>query len=173
MRYSQIRSMDISNGEGIGIALFTQGCKFHCKNCFNQETWDLNGGKLFDQETENKFLSLLNNKFITRVSILGGEPLLNPYEIFLLCEKIKEKRHDVKIWIYSGYTYEEIIKSRELTKAIINSDILVDGRFIDKLKDFNLLFRGSSNQRIIDVKQSLKNNKVIFWNSEKYKETYD
>lgn len=163
MRYSKIHKLDVSNGSGIGVALFVQGCHFHCKNCFNKETWDFNKGKEWTPEIENEFLNLINRPYITRVTLLGGEPLETPHQIYLLINKIKDIREDIKIWIYSGFTYEEILLGRERTKAILNADILVDGRYIDELKDISLKFRGSSNQRIIDVKKSLMQGKVVLY----------
>ena len=159
MNFASIRNFDVSNGIGIGIALYVQGCHFHCKNCFNQVTWDFNGGKLWTLEIENKFIELSMNEHIDRVSILGGEPLaLENYDTVLnLCKKINKP-----IWIYSGYMFEELID-----KDILNYiDVLVDGRYVDELRNLNLAFRGSSNQRIIDVKASLDNNKVVLYNLE-------
>lgn len=165
-RYALIREMDISNGEGVGVSLFVQGCHFHCPGCFNQETWDFNGGKEWTEEIENKFFELIDKPYIKRVSILGGEPLANEnrYKVFLLCQKIKNKFSDKKIWIYSGYTYEEIIQSRERSKPLLYADVLVDGQFRLDLQDINnkqINFAGSINQRIIDVQESLQQNKII------------
>ncbi|MDV3426316.1 MAG: anaerobic ribonucleoside-triphosphate reductase activating protein, partial [Bacillota bacterium] len=111
IRYAQIRRMDISNGEGIGVSLFTQGCPFHCKNCFNKETWDYDKGKEWTKQTEDMFLKLINNPHIVRVSFLGGEPLYckNLDKIVDLCTKIKNTYPDKKIWLYSGYKFEDII----------------------------------------------------------------
>ena len=159
MRYAQIRRLDVSDGLGIGVALYVQGCHFHCKNCFNQITWDFNGGKEWTPDIENKFVALSNNKHIDRVSILGGEPLApeNYDTVLSLCKKLSKK-----IWVYTGYTYETLC-DREILNYI---DILVDGKYVDELRDLNLAFRGSSNQRIIDVKASLDNNKVVLLNLE-------
>ena len=152
MRYASIRSFDISNGEGIGVALFTQGCHFHCKGCFNQETWDLAGGKEYNLEVEDHIMELLSRDFIDRFSILGGEPLLerNIVPITLLCKKIKKKYPDKKIWLYTGYDYDYI--KDKLTDLFENVDVVVDGTYKEELRDLNLHFRGSSNQRVIDVK---------------------
>ena len=158
MRYSQIRDLDISNGKGIGVSLFLQGCPLHCKDCFNKETWDFNGGKEWTKDVEDEFLNLVSRPYIERVSILGGEPLAQSYEVFLLVGKIKNVHPGIKIWIYSGYTIEEILQSREYTKAIIGADVLVDGRFDTNKKDQNLDFRGSYNQRIIDIQKYLRGN---------------
>lgn len=162
MRYSQIRSMDISNGEGVGVALFVQGCHFHCKNCFNQDTWDFNGGKEWTAKTEEEFLELVNKPYIQRVSILGGEPLEKcniPYLKRLLFKIPSDKT----VWIYSGFTWEEILEVREKERLVILCDVLVDERYIHELRDANLKFRGSSNQRIIDVKKSLESGEVVLW----------
>lgn len=167
MRYAQIRSMDISNGEGIGVSLFVQGCHFHCYNCFNQETWDFNSGKEWTRQIERHFLDLVNKAYIKRVSILGGEPLCdeNVRTVLKLITKINNNFNDKKIWLYTGYTWEEIMRSRNAfvkdkmlslrQLAICESDILVDGKYIDSLKNYSLKFRGSSNQRVIDVQKTL------------------
>lgn len=157
MRYASIRDMDISNGNGIGVALFTQGCHFHCKNCFNKSTWDFEGGKEFTKETCDKFMKLVNRPFIKRVSILGGEPLAkeNVDDVCNVLKQIKDKQ----IWVYTGYTFETV-KNYDIMKYI---DYLVDGQYVDELRDLRLKFRGSSNQRIVDVQKSLKENKVVLY----------
>ena len=181
--------MDISNGEGVGVSLFVQGCPFHCKNCFNEETWDYNKGKEWTEDIKNTFLNLIDKPYITRISFLGGEPLYiqNLDGILDLCKTIKTKYPDKVIWLYSGYTFEKIfytfkeIYSNTLSGnnsiGIISKDmfqrqeilryvdVMVDGQFVDSLKDLNLQFRGSSNQRIIDIRQSLKQGRVVLWNS--------
>lgn len=167
IRYAQIRSMDISNGEGIGVSLFVQGCHFHCKNCFNSEAWDFCGGKEWTNETLHKFIKLSNRPFIGRISILGGEPLAqeNVKEVLNIIEEIKNSLSDKKIWLYTGYTWEEIFSNdtiNQLHQEVLNNiDVLVDGRYIDELKDFALKFRGSANQRLIDVQKSLKTGTVM------------
>ena len=157
MRYASIRDMDISNGNGIGVALFTQGCHFHCKNCFNKSTWDFHGGKEFTKETCDKFMKLVNRPFIKRVSILGGEPLAkeNVDDVCNVLKQIKDKQ----IWVYTGYTFETV-KNYDIVKYI---DYLVDGQYVDELRDLKLKFKGSSNQRIIDVQKSLKESKVVLY----------
>lgn len=163
MRYAQIRSMDISNGENVGVSIFVQGCPFHCKGCFNQETWDFNGGKEFTKNIENKFLKLIDRPHIKRVSILGGEPLCkeNAEGVLRLIAQIPD---DKEIWIYTGFTYEALTSDvstddlettiwRSRIKDILNAiDVLVDGQYIEELRDLSLKFRGSSNQRIIRLK---------------------
>lgn len=168
MRYASIRSMDISNGEGVGVSLFVQGCHFHCKNCFNQDTWDFSGGKEWNREIEDEFMKLVNRPYIKRVSLLGGEPLAdeNVLDIMRLINRIKTECPDKKIWCYTGYTWEQIfpivnpylnLTQAEMTRqnAVKNCDILVDGRFVEEEKELSLEFRGSKNQRIIAVKERI------------------
>lgn len=168
MRYASIRSMDISNGDGVGVSLFVQGCHFHCKNCFNQDTWDFSGGKEWNREIEDEFMKLVNRPYIKRVSLLGGEPLAdeNVLDIMRLINRIKTECPDKKIWCYTGYTWEQIfpivnpylnLTQAEMTRqnVVKNCDILVDGRFVEEEKDLSLEFRGSKNQRIIDVKERI------------------
>lgn len=178
MNYASIINEDFNNGEGIGVSLFVQGCHFKCKNCFNSEAWDFNGGKEWTQEVKDEFLKLIDKPYITRVSILGGEPLAdeNVRKIYLLTKEIKSFFPNKKIWLYSGFIYEEIMninfstfvkqtQSDDYRKAIIqeNVDILVDGQYVDELKDLTLKFRGSKNQRIIDVQKSLEKNEIVLW----------
>lgn len=170
-----MRSLDISNGENIGVSLFVQGCHFHCYNCFNSNTWDFDSGKEWTEETENKFMELINRPYIKRISILGGEPLAdeNVVTINTLLTQIKKDFPNKIIWIYSGYTWEQIFDNHQHVEVssinknrqdvIFNSDILVDGRFINSKKDITLKWRGSSNQRVIDIKKSIKENKIILY----------
>ncbi len=165
MRYASIRSLDVTNGEGVGVPLFVQGCHFRCKNCFNPETWDFDGGKEWTEDIERQFLELVSKPHIKRVSILGGEPLANEnqYSIFLLCSKIRGMFPNKKIWLYTGYTFENIIQSREKTKPLCCVDVLVDGQYIEELKNSKSPFAGSVNQRIIDVQKTLIENKVVLY----------
>lgn len=165
MRYAQIRNMDISNGENLGVALFVQGCRFQCKNCFNKETWDFNGGKEWTEEIENKFFALADRPYIKRISILGGEPLVdeNLSDVFNLIKKLKVKFSDKVIWIYTGYTFENILSNPLRKRAIEMCDVLVDGKYMDNFRDLTLKFRGSSNQRVISVKPSLEQGKIVLW----------
>ena len=194
IRYASIREMDISNGEGVGVALFVQGCPFnpHCYNCFNPDTWDFNGGKEWTPEIKDKFLELIDRPYIKRVSVLGGEPLAdeNLDDIFNLISEIKRRFSDTKtIWLYTGYTLKlsklnyidstdnyktkqdynfyttessKNIMSNFLRSEVIEKvDVVVDGRYIDSQRDISLKWRGSSNQRVISVQESLKQGKVI------------
>lgn len=165
-RYASIRKLDISNGEGIGISLFMQGCHFHCNNCFNPETWDFNGGSEWTDEVKNRFLELASNEHIHRISILGGEPLCdeNVTAVCDLCKEIKNRYADKKqIWVYTGYTFEALKLHPDKLDVLNYIDVLVDGPFVDNLQNFNLAFKGSSNQRLIDVKQTLSQNKITLF----------
>ena len=157
MRYSQIRKMDVTNGEGVGISLFVQGCSIHCKDCFNQEAWDFNGGKEWTAETQEEFLNLADKPYITRISILGGEPLAdqNISAVYDLIVAIKDRFEDEKkIWLYTGYYIDEVkykIISDKVCLAnslLIMCDYIVDGRYEHEERDLSLKFRGSKNQHI-------------------------
>ena len=162
MRYASIRRLDISNGEGLGVTLFTQGCPFHCKNCFNPETHDFDGGKEYTIDTKNDIVSLINRAQIKRFSILGGEPLIerNKEDMIDLCSSIKEIRPDIKIWVYTGNIFENV--KDDWYELLYNYvDVLVDGPYVDSKRDLRLKFRGSSNQRVIDVHKTYCEDKVI------------
>ena len=154
MRYAQIRKTDISNGPGIRVSIFVQGCAFHCKNCFNSDTWDFDGGKEFTDKEMNYLLSLGENCHTKGLSVLGGEPLHpnNVECVIEICRRYKEKFPDKTIWLWTGYLYENLNdRQKEILEYI---DVLVDGQFVDELRDFRLKYCGSSNQRVIDVKAS-------------------
>ena len=158
MRYNLIRKMDISNGPGVRVSIFMQGCSFHCKNCFNPETWDFEGGQEFTEDTINKVLELSDKKEVKGLSILGGEPmhLTNIEGTTKLAKAFKEKYPEKNIWAWSGFKYEDI-KDNDVFNYI---DVLVDGQYKDELHDPTLKWRGSSNQRVIDIKESKKQNKI-------------
>lgn len=159
MRYNVIRKMDISNGPGVRVSIFMQGCQFHCKNCFNPETWDFEGGQEFTEETIHKVLDLCQKNEIKGLSILGGEPM-HPANIegtTKLAKAFKERYPDKTIWTWSGFKFEDL-KDKEVFHYI---DVLVDGQYKDELHDPTLKWRGSSNQRVIDIKESLKENKAV------------
>ncbi len=158
MRYNKIRKMDISNGPGVRVSIFMQGCTFNCKDCFNKETHDFNGGEEFNGEVIEKVIYLCENDYIEGLSILGGEPL-HPKNIlgtYKLAKAFKERYPNKTIWVWSGFLYENL-KNEEIFKYI---DVLVDGQYKCDLYNPKLFFRGSSNQRIIDVQKSLKKDKV-------------
>lgn len=158
MRYSLIRKEDISNGPGIRVSIFVQGCNRHCDGCFNPETWDYNGGKIFNNKIQEKFLDLGKNESIIGFSILGGEPLDQDDSMLELINNIKKIYPDKTIWMWTGHTYENLTdKQMEIVKLL---DVLVDGPFIINQICPNKRFRGSSNQRIIDIKKTLKSKTI-------------
>ena len=185
IHYASIRNLDISNGEGVGVALFVQGCHFHCYNCFNTETWDFNGGKEWTPEVEDKLIELANRPYIKRLSILGGEPLAdeNLDGVLHLVNRFRLLFPNKSIWIYTGYTLDEIFKNdlsipafymfdytgnnfsnNEKRKRIISQcNVIVDGRYIDSQRNPSKKFAGSDNQRVIDIKQSLQKGEVVLW----------
>lgn len=164
MNYGEIKKVDIANGEGVRVSLFVSGCRNHCKECFNPMTWSFNYGKEYSEETEKEILEALNHDYIEGLTVLGGEPFEpeNQKEVLSLVKKVREVFPHKNIWIYSGFAFEELVGKKEsraatpLTKEILkNIDVLVDGRFEIAKKDLMLKFRGSTNQRIIDVKKTL------------------
>ena len=164
MRYNKIRKMDISNGEGVRVSVFFQGCSFHCKNCFNPETWDFKAGKEFSDDTISHILDLADNEYINGLSILGGEAM-HPFNIkgsTKLAKSFKEKFPNKNIWAWTGFLFEDL-KDKEIINYL---DVLIDGQYVDELNDPTLKWCGSSNQRVIDVKKSLKNNKIEIYKSD-------
>ncbi len=159
-RYNKIRKMDISNGPGVRVSVFMQGCTFNCKNCFNPETHDFNGGKEFTDDTINEILNLCNNSYIVGLSILGGEPLHNKNidASTKLAKAFKEKYPDKSVWIWTGFNFEDYVMDKEITKY---ADFIVDGQFEEDNKNPKLLYSGSSNQRVINVKKTMKKGKVV------------
>ena len=212
IHYASIRNLDISNGEGVGVALFVQGCHFHCYNCFNPDTWDFNGGKEWTPEVKEKFLELIDRPYIKRVSILGGEPLAdeNLDDVLDLVTEINKRYNFQKvdsvnhckigvsedenadeirlsfpnksIWIYSGYYFSELFMYDEKIKRCPNylrkdvmeiyqkrqqiiskCDVMVDGKYIDSQRDTSLRWRGSKNQDVINIQQSLQKGEIVLW----------
>lgn len=184
MNYADIKTVDIQDGTGVRVSIYVSGCHFHCKGCHNKEAWDFNYGKKFDESTINYILELMDHNYIAGLSILGGEPLepSNQKELVALVQKVKEKYPDKSIWCYTGYDfdkdvlgkmYKEFSYSREFLN---NIDIMVDGEFIEEKKIADLKFRGSTNQRKIDVKASIKAGKTIqlkFGDEDRYEENKD
>lgn len=152
MRYNTIREMDIANGPGCRISIFIQGCDFNCPGCFNDVAKDFNAGKEFSSETLDLLIDLAQPSYISGLSILGGEPLhpKNRKDVIELAKSFKLKYPEKSIWLWTGYEWEDVYE--DLKDSAI--DVIVDGRFIEKLKDLRLKYRGSSNQRIIDVHKS-------------------
>ena len=162
MRYNKIRKMDIANGPGVRVSIFMQGCAFHCENCFNKETWDFDKGEEFTDEVIENIIELCKPSFIKGLSILGGEPW-HPKNVdgtTKLVKRFKEVFPDKTIWSWSGYTFEDYLSKQEGIKYV---DVIVDGRFVDSLKNPILKFKGSSNQRVIDVAKSLEKKEVILY----------
>ena len=160
MRYNTIRKMDISNGPGVRVSVFMQGCEFHCPECFNKETWDFEGGNEFTDETIDEILNLCSKSHIKGLSILGGEPM-HPKNIEgteKLAKAFKERFPEKDIWVWSGFTFENYLSKQNALKYI---DVIVDGQFVNDLHSPKLSFKGSSNQRTIDVKKSLEKGKVV------------
>ena len=165
MKYSQIKQNDIVNGEGISVSLWTQGCPHHCKGCFNQSTWNYEDGKEFTQADCDYILSILNKDNIKRnFSVLGGEPLCpeNIEGVLSLIETVKRNFPDIKIYVWTGYTFEEL-KNKYSAGIFKFIDILIDGKFDINLKDLSLIMKGSKNQRVIDVSKTLKSNKIVLY----------
>lgn len=164
MRYASIRRMDISNGEGIGVALFVQGCRRHCYNCFNPQTWNFNGGKEWDGVAYSDFWYCISRRHINRVSILGGEPL-EKENLETLTNLLRECKEcygdDIKTWLWTGYKFENV-RDLEIMRYL---DYLVDDEYIDSQRDSTLKWRGSRNQRVIDVQKSLNAGMVVLYNT--------
>ena len=162
MRYGQIREFDVANGEGIRSTIFVTGCTHNCYGCFNALYQNFNYGDIWTDKETDKIIKYLQNPVVEGLTILGGEPFQNEIELLKVVRKIK-KNVNKSIWIYSGYTYEEILKDENKFKLLKECDVLIDGKFILSLKNFKLKFRGSSNQRIIDIKKTLEKGEVILY----------
>ena len=163
MNYAALKKFDIANGPGVRVSLFVSGCRHHCKNCFNREAWDFDFGKPFTKQTEEEILAELNKDYIKGLSLLGGEPFEpeNRAALTQLLKRVREKYPEKTVWCYTGFEFEKLSDqtAREMLSLI---DVLVDGKFVEELKSPDLIFRGSSNQRIIDVKKSLEAGEVIW-----------
>ncbi len=161
LRYNKIRKMDIADGPGVRVSIFLQGCAFHCPECFNPETHDFKGGKEFTDETLDQLLQLCSLDYVKGLSILGGEPL-HPQNIAgttRIAQAFKQKFPNKSLWIWTGYLYEEITER----KVFDFVDVLVDGRFEKALANPMLQYRGSSNQRLIDIPKTLKTQRIVLW----------
>lgn len=171
MNYGKIIDLDIANGVGVRVTLFVSGCRNHCKNCFQPETWDFNYGTLFSDETEEYIMHLLSRPYVTGITLLGGEPMEpeNQPVLLRLLRKIKDKYPEKNVWCYTGYTLDKLLNDSEHCRCgstdefLSLIDVLVEGKYIDELADISLQFRGSSNQRIIDLAETRRTGKVILW----------
>lgn len=169
MHYATIKEHDTANGTGVRVSLFVSGCTHHCKGCFNAVAWDFNYGNEYTKEVEDEIINLLNRDYIRGLSLLGGEPMEPQNQACLvnLVKRVKKELPGKDIWCYSGYLFDHDLVPggrayTDNTKDILSCiDVLVDGKFVEELKDLRLKFRGSSNQRLIDVKKSLASNEVI------------
>ena len=162
MNYAQIRHYDVANGPGVRASIFVSGCTHNCKNCFNKEAQDFNYGDLYTKEVEDKFMKYVLDDNTKGVSILGGEPLMQTMDDSLLnlLKRIK-KETNKEIWLWSGYTYEEAILSEKRREILDYVDVLVDGRFEEENKSLLIKFRGSTNQRIIDLNKTREEGKIV------------
>ena len=170
MNYGEIKTTDIANGQGVRTSLFVSGCTHHCKGCFNEETWDFNFGKPFTKEVEDEIIESLRPAYIAGLTILGGEPMevVNQKVLRPFIDRVRAEVPGKNIWIYSGYTWEELTDEEnkrchceETNEILHNIDVLVDGEFKLDLKNISLKFRGSSNQRIIDVKKTIEEKSIV------------
>ena len=161
MKYLQIRNLDIANGPGCRVSIFVSGCEHRCKGCFNPDTWNFDCGKEFTEDTLNSILKLIEPDYIAGISILGGEPLhpRNREIVLDLVKKFKAVYPDKTVWLWTGYSWEDIVS--DLAGSEI--DVVVDGRFVEELKDLRLKYRGSSNQRVINVQATFAANNIILY----------
>ncbi len=171
MYFADIKKADISNGTGVRVSVFVSGCNHKCKNCFNREAWDFNYGQEFTNKEIERVMKELENPYVSGLSLLGGEPLehCNQRGLIPLVKMVKEKYPEKDIWCYTGYTFDNDImnnmykKWEETPELLSYVDVLVDGKYEEEKKDLTLKFRGSSNQRIIDVKKSIEGKKAVLF----------
>lgn len=169
MNYGEIKKTDIANGTGVRVSLFVSGCTHHCKNCFNEVTWDFNYGYFFDEKAQQEIIEALKPEYIRGLTLLGGEPMepSNQRALLPFIKEIKMIYPQKDIWCYSGYLFDQELLNESRARCDVTDellsyiDIIVDGRFVEELKDITLRFKGSSNQRIILVKESLEQGKII------------
>ena len=162
LRVAGIQKESIVDGEGYRYAIFTQGCNHQCKGCQNQETWDFDGGKLYSKsELEEVVKDIESNPMLDGITLSGGDPFYQADACAELIKSIKSKREDITVWAYTGFTWEELIKSPEMLNLAKLCDVIVDGRYIENKRKLELEFRGSSNQRLIDVKKTIAAGKVV------------
>ncbi len=174
MNYGNIKKNDIANGIGVRTSLFVSGCRHHCKGCFNPETWDFDYGKPFDKAAEDEIILSLKSEFIRGITVLGGEPFEKENQKALLpfIKRIKAEFPEKDIWFFSGYLFEELTgkiknplcRTEDTDELLSLIDVLVDGEYVEKQKNISLKFRGSENQRLIDIKKTFENGDVVLWN---------
>ena len=169
MHYGKLNFNDIANGEGVRVSLFVSGCRHHCKNCFNREAWDFSYGAPYPAEVDEEILQALQPTYVAGLSLLGGEPFEpeNQEALLALVKRVKQRYPEKNIWCYTGFLWEAIVEGAVGKKAVANEllsyiDVLVDGKFVEEQKDLSLLFRGSANQRILDVGRSLAEGQAVW-----------
>ncbi len=178
MNYANIKNNDIANGPGVRVSLFVSGCTRHCKDCFNKEAWDFSYGEPFTENTIEQILHLLSPAYIRGLTVLGGEPMepQNQPGVLELLRQVKEKHPQKTIWLFSGYTLDGHILTKKLgdwsiTKELLSYvDVLVDGPFIPEQKNLSLRFRGSENQRLIEIKKTMSTGEIVLWEDWQTKE---
>lgn len=170
MNYATIKPMDVANGPGIRVSLFVSGCEHYCENCFNAEAWAFDYGETYTTEIENQILEDLNSNYCKGLSLLGGEPFhpKNQADLLSLVRRTKEKYPNKTIWCYTGYVLEDILAGRvgnldTATALLQHIDVLVDGKFVEALKNLSLRFRGSENQRLLDMPKTLSSGEIVLW----------
>ena len=165
MYYSKVKFNDVANGPGLRLSLFTSGCAHHCKGCFQPETWDFKNGEPFTLETQKYIIEKSKNKYIAGLSLLGGDPLDNIDGILPLLQEYRDVFGESKnIWLWTGYIFEEILQDNVKSKILPFIDVIIDGEFEENLKDITLKYKGSANQRVIDVKKSINTNTIVLYN---------
>ncbi len=176
MHYASIKPCDIANGPGVRVSLFVSGCSHHCLGCFNKETWDFSYGQPFTEEVMTQLYDMLSPSYITGLTLLGGEPMekVNQRALLPFVKEVRRRFPDKNIWCYTGYTWETDLLADtgrahcEVTEEVLSCiDVLVDGRFVQELYDITLLFRGSSNQRLIDLGETRKTGETVLWDNPK------
>lgn len=164
MYYSKVKFNDVANGPGLRLSLFTSGCAHHCKGCFQPETWDFKNGEPFTLETQKYIIEKSKNKYIAGLSLLGGDPLDNIDGILPLLQEYRDVFGETKnIWLWTGYIFEEILQDNIKSKILQFIDVIIDGKFEENLKDITLKYKGSTNQRVIDVKKSINTNTIVLY----------
>lgn len=177
MNYAKIKYNDIANGPGIRTSLFVSGCTHHCKNCFNEIAWDFQYGEEFCKEVQDAIIESLKPYYVSGLTLLGGEPMEYQNQVALVhfIRRVRKECPDKSIWCYTGYLFdkqicEEMIPKWDVTRELMGYfDVMVDGRYVEELHDISLLFRGSSNQRLIDVPRSLAGEKIVLWEPKEVK----
>lgn len=170
MYYATVKPVDIANGPGVRVSLFVSGCTHHCKGCFNEEAWDFRFGQPFTEETQEEILRLLDHGYIEGLTLLGGEPMepQNQKGVLSLVRKVRKRLPGKTVWCFTGYDFEKDLLARmmpgsEVCRELVGSlDVLVDGKFVEDLRNLSLTFRGSENQRILDVQKSLAAGKAVW-----------